>query len=495
MLFSLFSVLFQNLEFIFKMLNRCSGKQGRGCSRFLADNQLICHSYRDCSQDYPCNVCSDWSTLTLSKSIKAISKLSRRTNLDKTGKKMQTEGASRESSRPLQEGNEAPVTDQMVSDVEVPSSFALTAGSNLGAPLPECSTAGNCTGNSSQSACRRESEGDSGNQRPRPSEWLLRCQTIRHNDRVHGSHSRSRRSHRSPSGSTYRRPRAYRSRSRGKSRSAIHSHSRCHYCSISTTKNHCSRSCIQSFSRSSSGSFNSHGWQHRCGHSHHYGRSHSCHSRRGHRPHRGHHSHSEMTSRWSHHRSRRSRSHGRRHITCSPSVSSGSSHPSLEPKRRLRFQNESTPPSLVSTNTASVIFLFSAISVTASQSSMRDNVVHSVQPDMRNLICQILTEELRSTTAIRKRSWSGRDRRVRRNSPSLSNPSNVDKTSQSTCNTDSTEVGDRGLRAKSPLIIFSLLFRNRKYCSDWNLERKLMILVMNRVIKRMRSLTIWYSLY
>ena len=92
----------------------------------------------------------------------------------------------------------------------------------------------------------------------------------------------------------------------------------------------------------------------------------------------------------------------------------------------------------------------------ASQSSTRDNV-HGVEQDMLNLIRQILTEELRSTTASRKQSRSlssseGHDRRVRRNSPSLCNPSNVDKTSQSTCNTDSTEVGDRGLRAKSPVV-------------------------------------------
>ena len=137
-------------------------------------------------------------------------------------------------------------------------------------------------------------------------------------------------------------------------------------------------------------------------------------------------------------------------------MSSGSSHPSLEPKRRLRFQNESNPPLLVTTNTASGFSGFSAVSATASQSSTRDNV-HGVQLDKRNLIPQILTEELRSTTASRKRSRSissseARDRRVRRNSPSLSNPSNVDKTSQSTCNTDSTEVGDRGLRAKSPVV-------------------------------------------
>ena len=458
-MFSLFSVLFQNLEFIFKMLNRCSGKQGRGCSRFLTEwnNYLLCHSCRDCSQDNPCDVCSDWSTLTWSKSIKAISKLSRRTNLDKTGEKVQTEDASRESSRPLQEGNEAPVvTDQTVSDVEVPSSLALTAGSNLGAPLPECSTGGKGTGNSSQSTCRMESEGDSGNLLPRPSKSPLRCQAVQHDDRVHGSHSRSRRSHRSPSGSTYRRPRAHCSRNRVKSRLAIRSRSHCHYRSISTTKNRLSRSCSRSFSRSSSGSFSSHGSQPRRGHSRRSRRSHSHRSRHGRRPHRGHRSRSKTTSRRSHHRSRRSRSHGRKHITCSPSVSSGSNHPSLEPKRRLRFQNESNPPWLVSTNTASDFSGFSAVSATASQSSTGDNV-HGVQPDMRNLIRQILTEELRSTTASRKRSRSlssseGHDRRVRRNSPSLSNPSNVDKTSQSTCNTDSTEVGDRGLRAKSTMV-------------------------------------------
>ena len=102
-LFSLFSVLFQNLEFIIKMLNRCSGKQGRGCSRFLTewDNHLLCHSCRDCSQDNPCDACSDLSTLTWSKSIKAISKLSRQTNLDKTEEKVQTEGASRMVTRLL----------------------------------------------------------------------------------------------------------------------------------------------------------------------------------------------------------------------------------------------------------------------------------------------------------------------------------------------------------------------------------------------------------
>ena len=51
-------------------------------------------------------------------------------------------------------------------------------------------------------------------------------------------------------------------------------------------------------------------------------------------------------------------------------------------------------------------------------------------------------------------------------------------------------IGAQGLNPQwlqSPLIIFSLLFRNWKYCSDWNWERKLTILVMNQVIKRMRT--------
>ena len=42
--------------------------------------------------------------------------------------------------------------------MEIPSSLALTAGSNLGAPLSESSTTCNGTGNSFQSACRRESD-------------------------------------------------------------------------------------------------------------------------------------------------------------------------------------------------------------------------------------------------------------------------------------------------------------------------------------------------
>ena len=195
-------------------------------------------------------------------------------------------------------------------------------------------------------------------------------------------------------GSTYWRARAYRSRSRGKSHLAIRSHSRGQYRSISTTKNRRSRSCSPSFSRSSSGSFSSHGSRPRHGHSRRSGSSHSRRSRHDHRPHRGHRSLSKMTSWRSHHRS----SHGRKHITRSPLVSSGFSHPSLEPKRRLSFQTESNHLPLVSTNTASGFSGFSAVYATASHSSTRDNVVHGVQPDMRNLIRQILTEELRSTT-------------------------------------------------------------------------------------------------
>ena len=42
--------------------------------------------------------------------------------------------------------------------MEIPSSLALTAGSNLGAPLSESFTTCNGTGNSFQFACRRESD-------------------------------------------------------------------------------------------------------------------------------------------------------------------------------------------------------------------------------------------------------------------------------------------------------------------------------------------------
>ena len=85
------------------MNRRCAGMQGRGCARFIAewDNHLLCPSCRSCSQDNTCDVCSVCSTLEWSKTIKDISKLPKRANLEKTGEVVQTEGASRESSRPL----------------------------------------------------------------------------------------------------------------------------------------------------------------------------------------------------------------------------------------------------------------------------------------------------------------------------------------------------------------------------------------------------------
>ena len=142
----------------------------------------------------------NWSTLTWSKSIKAISKLSRRTNLEKTGEKVQMEGLLLES---------------LLDPCKRVTRLLLSPNKQLVMwkfpPLPECSTAGNSTGNSSQSLCRRESEGDLGNQRPGPSQPPSRCQAIQHDDRVHGSNSCSRRSQCSLSGSTYRRPTAYHS--------------------------------------------------------------------------------------------------------------------------------------------------------------------------------------------------------------------------------------------------------------------------------------------
>ena len=71
---------------------------------------------------------------------------------------MQLEGISRMFSLPRKRITRL-LLSLTVSDVENPSSLALTAGSNLGAPLSESSTAWNGTGNSFQSACRRESDG------------------------------------------------------------------------------------------------------------------------------------------------------------------------------------------------------------------------------------------------------------------------------------------------------------------------------------------------
>ena len=73
---------------------------------------------------------------------------------------------------------------------------------------------------------------------------------------------------RSLSRSTSRLHRAYCSRGHGKSRSAVCSHSCSRYHSVSTTKSRRSRSNSLSVSRSSSGSFRSHGLRSRCSHSH-----------------------------------------------------------------------------------------------------------------------------------------------------------------------------------------------------------------------------------
>ena len=75
-----------------------------------------------------------------------------------TGEVVQSEGFSREFSLPRKRIMRLLFSDLTVSDVEIPSSLALTAGSNLGAPLSESSTTCNGTGNSFQSVCRRESD-------------------------------------------------------------------------------------------------------------------------------------------------------------------------------------------------------------------------------------------------------------------------------------------------------------------------------------------------
>lgn len=138
-------------------------------------------------------------------------------------------------------------------------------------------------------------------------------------------------------------------------------------------------------------------------------------------------------------------------------MSSGRSHVSLEPAGRLRFQKENDPSSFGSSNTTSSFSGFSTVPVTVSQNCTRGD--HGVQPDMRDLIRQILSEELRSISSNRKRSRSrssseDRTRRVRRDSPPPSNSSsmsNVDKITHSSTR-ENTEFGDRGSRAISPVV-------------------------------------------
>ena len=141
-------------------------------------------------------------------------------------------------------------------------------------------------------------------------------------------------------------------------------------------------------------------------------------------------------------------------------MSSGRSHVSIEPAVRLGFQKENDPSSFGSSNTTSSFSGFSTVPVTVSQNCTRGGVFdHGIQPDMRSLIRQILSEELRSISSYMKRSRSrssseDRIRRARRNSPPPSNSSsmsNVDNIAQSsTC--ENTESGDRGSRAISPVV-------------------------------------------
>lgn len=126
--------------------------------------------------------------------------------------------------------------------------------------------------------------------------------------------------------STSRLPRAYCSRSRWKSRSAVRSRSRCRYRSVSTIKSRRSRFNSPSLSRRS--------------HSHGSRRDRGRRSRRSHRSNRGHRSRSKTVNRRPQGRSRRSLS-----------VSSGRSHVSLEPEVRLGFQKENDPSSFGSSNT------------------------------------------------------------------------------------------------------------------------------------------------
>ena len=98
------------------MVRQCRGRNlnGKGCSRFIAewDNQPVCFSCRDCSQDNPCDVCSIWDTCLWSKASAAKAKaVSRRTKVCKVGVAVQQDGTSRDSSLPLSEGNEVPVAN------------------------------------------------------------------------------------------------------------------------------------------------------------------------------------------------------------------------------------------------------------------------------------------------------------------------------------------------------------------------------------------------
>lgn len=77
------------------MTRRCSGKEGKGCARFLAEwyNYSLCFSCNDCSNDSPCDVCSSWSTLQWEQASVATAKSVKRTS--KGGKDVQQDVSSR----------------------------------------------------------------------------------------------------------------------------------------------------------------------------------------------------------------------------------------------------------------------------------------------------------------------------------------------------------------------------------------------------------------
>ena len=387
------------------MLRQCRGRNsnGKGCSRFIAewDNHPVCFSCRDCSQDNPCDVCSVWDTCLWSKASAAKAKaVSKRANLCKVGVAVQQDGSSRDSSLPSSEGNEVPVANNSsVVGVEVPSSRALAlTGPNLGAQSLEISTAGNGTGSSSQPSCQKAPDNCSGASRRRSRSPLEVSEhlAVVHDDRRHGSRARSRRSHRSRSGST-RLPRAYRVRSRGRS--------------CRSTKSHRSSSLT-----SSAGSERSLGGSRAYSPRVHGSRARRSHSRRSRRD--GTRSPRSKRSRCrsrQHRRSRssrrpRSRHHGSRSYIREKSRSYSRSSHSRSSSRDTRMSRHVVNPRSQSLSNATSEFSgFSSLAApTASQASAFPPLPseHGAQPDMRSLLRQLLAEELNALSGSRKRPRS-----------------------------------------------------------------------------------------
>lgn len=422
------------------MTRRCTGKQGKGCARFLSewDSHSLCFSCRDCSQDNPCYVCSGWSTLQWSQASVAIAKMTKRTN--KAGGVVQQVEASRDSSLPFSESNEGPaVTGHLAGDVEVSSAQALTTGSNPGALPLEFSTFGNETGGSSQPSCSGAPGISSGAPRPRSCRSSSEHLAARHDNRVRGSRSRSR-VHRSRSGST-RLPRSYRTRSRSRSRS------------VRTTKSH--RSC--SYSSSKSGSWSGSECNRRVrssqsrGHGHRSRRDNGSRSKRSHRSHRS--RSASVRDRRSRHKSRINRRHGsrsrgqRRSVRDkSPSYSRSSHSRSCSLESRRSRDNISRPLTLSSTSGFSG---FSAVPVT--QPCTSD---HRVQPDMRDLIRQILSEEFKSMSRGRKRSRSRSvsvepTRREQRVSHTAPDPDPLDTQAVDVTQSQASKVNESSVASKN----------------------------------------------